>query len=58
MDEVLIRFPDAAQDIFKQLDEKILQNAGRFTRFGATLLTMVTFMKKKNPKYYKYQTEF
>ena len=59
MDKVLRRFPDVAQDIFKQLDDKSLVNCMEVNKIWHNFLDNDSlFWRRRIQKYNKNQTEF
>ena len=59
MDELLRRFPDVAQNIFKQLDDKSLANCRKVNKFWSNFIdTSSLLWRKRIQKYSKNQTEF
>ena len=59
MDELLRRFPDVAQNIFKQLDDKSLANCRKVNKFWSNFIdTSSLLWRRRIQKYSKNQTEF
>ena len=58
MDEVLIRFPDAAKDIFKQVDDKNLAKCREVNKIWCNFVDNGKLLWRRIQKYYKNQTWF
>ena len=59
MDELLRRFPDVAQNIFKQLDDKSLANCREVNKIWCNFLDNKSFFwRRRIQKYSKNQTQF
>ena len=59
MDQILKRFPDVAQDIFKQLDNKSLVNCMEVSKIWHNFLSNDSLLwKRRIIKHEKCQTEF